>query len=180
MSRHSSSPTQISRTQWITQTGLFLALAQALPLGLYVLGDLTGSMLLPMHIPVLLAGFLVGPASGLVVGLLAPVVANMIPGVPLPYAMSLLMLELSLYGLVAGLAYNRLRLNIVIALVIALVVGRLMFGLGLVILGLFTELPYDIAAYFSAGGPVVESLPGIVIQLFLIPVVVAAIRRRRT
>jgi len=180
VSRFSSLKSQISRTQWITQTALFLALALVLPIGLHALGHLSGRMFLPMHIPVLLAGFLIGPTSGLVVGLLAPTLSHLMTGMPPSYAVPLMSLELPLYGLVAGLAYNRLKLNIVIALILALIVGRLMFGLGLVVLGLFMELPYNAVAFFSVGGALITGLPGIVIQLFLIPILVAAIRRRRT
>ena len=180
MSRFSTLRPQITRTQWITQTALFLALALVLPIGLHALGNLSGRVFLPMHIPVLLAGFLVGPASGLVVGLLAPPLSHLMTGMPPAYAVPLMSLELPLYGLVAGLTYNRMRLNIYLALVLALVVGRLMFGLGLLILGLFMELPYTPVVLLSAGGPFLAGLPGIVIQLFLIPVIVAAIRRRRS
>ncbi len=180
MSRYSSPTPKFSRTQWITHTGLFLALALVLPIGLHALGHLSGRMFLPMHIPVLLAGFLVGPASGLVVGLLAPVLGHLMTGMPPSYAVPLMSLELPLYGLVAGLAYNRLKMNIVIALVIALIIGRLMFGLGLVVLGMFMHLPYDTVFFFSSTGPIITGLPGIAIQLFLIPILVAAIRRRRT
>lgn len=179
MTRRSNLSPKISRPQWITRTALFLALALVLPIGLHALGQLSGRVFLPMHFPVLLAGFLVGPVSGFVVGLLAPVLAHLMSPMPPSYAVAPMTLELSLYGLVAGLAYVRLRLNIYIALLAAMIVGRLMFALGLVILGLFMDLPYDPVVYFSAAGPIVSGLPGIVIQLFLIPVIVAAIRRRR-
>ena len=58
-------------------------------------------------------------------------------------------LELPMYGLIAGLAYVRLRRNIYVSLVIAMVFGRLMFGLGLFVLGLMMDLPYTAAAFFS-------------------------------
>ena len=180
MSRFSSLKPQISRTQWITRTALYLALALVLPIGLHALGSMSGRVFLPMHIPVLLAGFLVGPTSGLVVGLLAPTLNHLLTGMPPSYAVPLMSLELPLYGLVAGLGYNRLRLNIYVVLILAMVVGRLMFGLGLVVLGLFMKLPYNAVVFFSIGGPIISGLPGIVIQLFLIPILVAAVRRHRT
>jgi riboflavin transporter FmnP len=169
---------QFSRTRWIAQTGLYLALAIVLPIGLHAFG-VGGRVFLPMHLPVLLAGFLVGPGSGLVVGLLAPGLSYLITGMPPTYAVPLMSLELPLYGLVAGLAYNRLRLNVYIALLAAMIVGRLMFGLGLIILGLFMDLPYTATVFFSTAGPLLAGLPGIVIQIVLIPVVVAAVRRSR-
>jgi niacin transporter len=131
-----------------------------------------------MHIPVLLAGFLVGPGSGVLVGLLAPTISHLVTGMPPSYAVPLMSLELPIYGLIAGLAYVKLRMNVYVSLIIALIAGRLMFGLGLFVLGLFMELPYNAAAFFAAGGPIVAGLPGIIVQIFLIPLIVAAVKRR--
>jgi len=85
-------------------------------------------------------------------------------------------IELSLYGLTAGLFYYKLRLNIYIALIISLVLGRIGFAIGLLVLGLFINLPYGLAEYFSVA--VVPGLPGIIIQLVFIPPIVAAVMRR--
>jgi len=161
----------------MTWSALFLSLALVLPIGFHAFG-IGGRVFLPMHVPVLLAGFLVGPGSGLLVGILAPSISHLITGMPPSYAVPLMSLELPIYGLIAGLAYVKMRMNIYVALVIAMVIGRLMFGLGLFVLGMFLELPYTAAAFFAAGGPIVAGLPGIVLQLFLIPLVVAAVKRR--
>ena len=161
----------------MTWSALFLALALVLPIGFHAFG-IGGRIFLPMHIPVLLAGFLIGPGSGLLVGLMAPWMSHLITGMPPSYAVPLMSLELPIYGLIAGLAYTKLKMNIYVSLIIALVVGRLMFALGLFVLGRFMELPYTAAAFFAAGGPIVAGLPGIVLQLFLIPLVVAAVKRR--
>ncbi len=167
-----------SHARFITHTALYLALAVLLPIGFHAFG-MAGRIFLPMHIPVLLAGFLVGPGSGLIVGLLAPGLSHMLTGMPPTYAVPLMSLELPLYGLVAGLTYNRLKLNIYIALVAAMIVGRIMFGVGLFVLGLFMDLPYDAATFFSTGGAIITGLPGIAIQIVLIPLIVAAARRQR-
>ena len=96
---------------------------------------------------------------------------------PPAYAVPLMSLELPLYGLAAGLSYTTLRLNIYLALIVAMIVGRLGFALGLLILGLFIELPYGLETYFKAA--MVTGLPGIIVQLVLIPPIVAALNRRR-
>ena len=160
----------------IVHTALFLALAVLLPIAFHQFG-LGGRLFLPMHIPVLLAGFIAGPFSAILVGLMAPVVSFFLTGMPPAYAVPLMSLELPLYGLAAGLSYTTLRLNIYLALVIAMIVGRLGFALGLLILGLFIELPYGLETYFKAA--VVTGLPGIIVQLVLIPPIVAALNRRR-
>ncbi len=158
----------------IVRTALFLALAVVFPIAFHQFG-MAGRYFLPMHIPVLLAGFISGPISGLVTGLLAPGLSFALTGMPPSYAVPLMTLELCLYGLTAGLFYYRLRLNIYIALVISLILGRIGFAIGLLILGQFLELPYGVKTYFSAA--VVAGLPGIAIQLIFIPPIVAAVMR---
>lgn len=159
-------------------------MAVVLPVAFHLIGTaagygIAGRVFLPMHIPVLMAGFLVGPASGVIVGLLAPLISHLLTQMPPPYAVPLMSLELPIYGLVAGLAYNRLKLNIYVALIVAMVVGRIMFGLGLFVLGMFMDLPYTAAAFFSTGGAIVSGLPGIALQLVVVPILVAAVRRGR-
>lgn len=172
-------PSINNKARFLTHTSLYLALAVLLPIGFHAFG-LLGRIFLPMHIPVLLAGFLVGPVSGLVVGILAPSLSALLTGMPPSYAVPLMSLELPLYGLVAGLFYKKMNLNIYMALITAMILGRLMFGLGLLILGLFIELPYDTIFFFSAAGPIVTGLPGIGVQVILIPLIVAAVNRSRT
>lgn len=162
--------------RYLTHSALYLALAVLLPIAFHGFG-LGGRIFLPMHIPPLLAGFLVGPSSGVIVGLLAPLLSYLLTGMPPTYAVPLMSLELPMYGLVAGMTYRKLHLNIYIALVAAMIVGRIMFGLGLFVLGMFIDLPYTAAAFFSAGGAVVTGLPGIAVQMVLIPLIVAAFKR---
>lgn len=168
-----------SPARFAAHTALYLALAVLLPIGFHLFG-MAGRILLPMHIPILLAGFIVGPHCGLLVGLLAPGLSHLLTGMPPTYAVPLMSLELPMYGLVAGLAYRRLRLNIYIALVVAMLLGRFMFGLGLFILGMFMDLPYTAAVFFSTGGALWTGLPGIIVQIIIIPPIVAAVHRRRT
>ena len=119
----------------IVRTALFLALAVVFPIAFHQFG-MAGRYFLPMHIPVLLAGFIAGPVSGMVTGLIAPGLSFALTGMPPSYAVPLMTLELCLYGLAAGLFYYRLRLNIYVALVVSLILGRIGFALGLLILGL--------------------------------------------
>jgi riboflavin transporter FmnP len=162
-------------SKMIVRTALFLALAVLFPLVFHQFG-MGGRIFLPMHIPVLLAGFVGGPISGIVVGLLAPALSFALTGMPPTYAVPLMSIELCLYGLTAGLFYYRLRMNIFVALLISLVLGRVGFAIGLLVLGLFIQLPYGIGAYFSVA--VVAGIPGVIIQLVFIPPIVAAVMRR--
>ena len=172
----------LSRARWIAHSALYLALAVVLPIAFHQLGNaigygIAGRVFLPMHIPVLIAGFLLGPAAGVMVGILAPTISHLLTQMPPPYAVPLMSMELPIYGLVAGVSYNRLRLNIYIALIASMIFGRIMFGLGLFILGLFMDLPYSAAKWFSTGGAIISGLPGIALQLVLVPILVAAVKR---
>ena len=165
-----------NRTWFITHSALYLALAVLLPIGFHTMG-LGGRLFLPMHIPVLLAGFLAGPWSGLVVGILAPGLSYLLTGMPPTYAVPLMSMELPMYGFVAGIAFSRLKLNIYLALIIAMLFGRLMFAFGLVMLGTFMDLPYSASQFIATGGALWTGLPGIAVQIVIIPLIVAAVRR---
>jgi len=161
-------------TKLITRTALFLALAVLLPIGFHQFG-MAGRIFLPMHIPVLLAGFIAGPVSGAAVGVLAPGLSFMVTGMPPAYAVFLMSIELLAYGLTAGLLYGRWRLNIYLALVLSLLFGRTGFSLALLLMGQFVDLPYGVKEYFAAA--VVTGLPGMAIQLVIIPPIVISVRR---
>lgn len=160
----------------IAYTALFLALAIILPFAFHQFG-VAGRIFLPMHIPVMICAFTVGPMAGLIIGLLAPFLSHLLTSMPPAYAVPLMSLELPIYGLVAGLGYQKFKLNIYIVLLIAMVLGRLAFAAGLVILGRFVQLPYGPLEFFAAGGALLTGLPGIILQFIVIPPVVAAIRR---
>ncbi len=115
---------------------LYLALAIILPVVFHQFG-IGGRVFLPMHIPVLICGFVVGPLAGVLIGLVAPPMSQLLTGMPPLYAVPLMMMELALYGLIAGLAYRKMGFNIYIALLIAMIFGRLAFALGLLVLGQF-------------------------------------------
>jgi riboflavin transporter FmnP len=162
----------------VSHTSLYLALAVILPFVFHQFG-IAGRIFLPMHIPVLICGFIVGPFAGVLVGLIAPILSHLLTSMPPAYAVPLMTIELSAYGLIAGLAYQRLHLNVYLALLVAMIFGRLAFALGLIVLGLFVELPYGVAEFFAAGGALITGLPGVIVQIIVIPPVVAALRRSR-
>ena len=105
----------------------FLALALMLP---FLTGQIPqiGSMLSPMHIPVLLCGFVCGWPWGLAVGVVAPPLRSVLFGMPPMYPTALCMaFELAAYGAVAGLMYRALpkkKSNIYVALITAMIAGR--------------------------------------------------------
>jgi hypothetical protein len=156
----------------ITLTALFITLGVILPIVFHQFA-LAGRIFLPMHIPVFLAGIFAGPVSGLIVGLVCPTISFLLTGMPPPYAVPLMSMELPIYGLSIGLLMRWIKLPI-LSLLISMILGRLAFGLGLFILGQFLSLPYGPEAFIKVS--VIAGLPGIALQLILIPLLMETIR----
>lgn len=164
--------------QKLLYSAILLAIALLLP---FLTGQLPeiGSMLLPMHLPVLLAGFLCGGGWGAAVGFIAPLLRSAIFGMPVMYPMAVAMaLELAAYGFFSGLLYKYLphkKWRVFVALPAAMVIGRVVFGLAFWLLTSVSGGSYSWAAFI--GGTVTSGIPGIVIQLVLIPVLVLALEK---
>jgi hypothetical protein len=156
----------------ITLTALFITLGATLPIVFHQMA-LAGRVFSPMHIPVFLAGIFVGPVSGLIVGLVCPVMSFLLTGMPPPYAVPLMSLELPVYGVSVGILIRVIKFP-VLSLLLAMILGRLAFALGLFVLGLFLSLPYGPEAFVKVS--VIIGLPGIAIQLILIPLLVEAVQ----
>lgn len=167
----------LSRTRWLVLTALFIALAVVLPIAFHSFSVIGGRMFLPMHIPVLIAGLLLGPSSGLLVGLISPLLSFLLTGMPPPEKVITMTLELPLYGLTAGIAYKKLRIPLIVSLLIALVVGRLAYALGLVIIGQFLALPFTPLQFLEYS--TIVGIWGIVIQVIIIPPLVKGLERIR-
>lgn len=168
----------MSKIQKMVTSALCLALALVLPLLTGQIPEI-GSALCPMHIPVLLCGFLCSWPWGLAVGFVAPLLRSVVFGMPPIFPTGISMaFELATYGLISGLLYSRLpkKLSyIYVALISAMVGGRLVWGAVRYLLAGLTASTFPLSAFFA--GAVTTALPGIVVQLILIPVIVVALRR---
>ena len=166
-------------TKNMTLAAMFLAIGLLLPL---LTGQIPqiGNMLLPMHIPVFLCGLICGWQYGAVVGLILPLVRYVIFGMPVLFPTGIAMsFELMTYGLVAGLLYGLSRWQCVFSLyrslLAAMVAGRIVWGIvQMVLLGVsnngFTWQMFMAGAFLNA-------IPGIIVQLILIPMIMVALNR---
>jgi len=164
------------RTRTLTYTALYVALGVLLPIAFHAVG--LGKVFLPMHIPVFLAGILSGPVSGLITGILAPLLSSLLTGMPpmMPPTAQAMVFELGVYGLLSGLLAHRLRLHPVVALVGGMAAGRIVYGfLAAFILPLFGFKPVPLMYPLTVS--VVSSLPGLALQLVVVPVVVSILRK---
>ena len=169
----------LSYVKRITFTAVCIALCIVLPMALHSIPN-AGTVLSPMHIPVLLCGLICGWPFGLLAGLMAPLLSSAVTGMPGPAYLPPMMLELAVYGFLSGLLMQlvhtkKLYADLYISLLTAMLAGRLVSGAAqaLIFTGGSYSLQLWITSYF------ITSLPGIVIQLLLIPVLVAALMRSR-
>ena len=152
---------------------LFLALAYVMP---FLTGQIPeiGQALCPMHIPVLLCGFICGWPWGLVVGFTSPLLRSIILTMPPLFPTALCMaFELAAYGLVAGLMHKILpkkKLYIYVSLITAMIVGRLVWGTAMFIFMTVAGKGFTLGAFVS--GAITTAIPGIIVQIVLIPVLV--------
>lgn len=172
--------TPLSPARRLVLAGLLLALALVLP---FLTGQLQqiGNMLCPMHLPVLLCGFLLGGPWGLAVGLAAPLLRSALFGMPPLYPVALAMsLELGCYGLVTGVLYPRVRhtpAGDYAVLAAAMVCGRLVWGAARFVMAGLAGGSFPLEAFLS--GAVFSALPGIALQLVVIPLLLAVLRRAK-
>lgn len=154
-------------------SALFLAISYVLP---FLTGQIPeiGAMLCPLHIPVLLCGFICGWPWGLVVGFVAPLFRSVTLGMPPFFPKAVCMaFELAAYGFVAGFMHRKLprkKPYIYCSLLTAMIIGRLVWGVAMFICMGASGGSFTFAAFLA--GAITNAIPGIIIQIVLIPVLV--------
>ncbi|EOD00287.1 ECF transporter S component [Caldisalinibacter kiritimatiensis] len=158
------------KTRELITGGLLLALGILLPMIFHSFGIL-GKVFLPMHIPVLVGGFFLSPYLALIVGIITPLLSGLLTGMPPMYPMAVIMaFELGTYGIIASLAVRKFRLSIVLSLILSMISGRVVAGIVVFILA--NLFGVQMAPFVFVKGSVVTGLPGIAIQLVLIPALI--------
>ena len=162
-------------------SAMFLSLGLMLP---FLTGQIPeiGNMLLPMHIPVMLCGLICGKRYVFFVGLILPLLRCVVFGMPPIYPNAIWMaIELATYGLVIVFMYARIKrkdlIGVYISLVSAMILGRIAWGvIKAILLGLGGKV--FTVSMFIAGG-FIDALPGIILQLILIPTIMTILVKRR-
>lgn len=156
-----------------------IAICVVLPLAFHTIPN-GGNLFSPLHIPVLLCGIVCGPLYGGICGLFGALLSSVITGMPPVAYLPAMLVELFVYGLASGMFMKYLKTgkyyaDLYISLVSAMLLGRIMGGASKAFIFAAGELTF--AAFFTSY--FVVSLPGIVIQLILIPLIAAALKRSK-
>ncbi len=156
---------------------MFLCIGLILP---FLTGQIQkiGNMLLPMHIPVLLCGFICGWRYGSVIGFVLPIMRSAIFGMPVMYPNAVAMaFELAAYGFISGFLFGKARWQCVRSLyrclVVSMIGGRLVWGVVQTILLGFENSGFTFQAFIA--GAFFNSIPGIILQLIIIPAIMLAL-----
>ncbi|MBQ2676145.1 MAG: ECF transporter S component [Clostridia bacterium] len=159
----------------ITLGGLLLALGVLIPQVFHVFGQQAGSMFLPMHLSVLIAGFFLGGTYGSVIGAVTPLLSFLFTGMPPAARLVFMMIELAVYGGASGLFYKKLKLNIYISLILSQLCGRTAYYLSLITAAHLIGM--NIPTWAAVVDATVTGLPGIVLQIAVVPIVVIALKK---
>jgi len=160
-----------NRLRELALAAMFLAIGLVLP---FITGQIPeiGKMLCPMHLPVMLCGLILGPSYGAIVGFICPLLRSVLFGIPVMYPGGISMaFELCTYGFVIAAIYQIFKkqnvFSVYAALLVAMVCGRIVWGIARWILMGLKGNQFTFAAFIS--GAITTAIPGIILQLVLIP-----------
>ena len=160
--------------------GIFIAIGFLLPF-LTMQNRQLGQMLCLMHIPVFICGFMCGPYYGAACGLTLPLMRSLLLGMPLLFPDAVNMaFELATYGALSGLFYFLFPKKLpftYLALVLAMLGGRLAYGIAAFITYGIAGLTFGIELYLTAA--FITPWMGIALHIILIVPLFTAIKALR-
>ena len=167
----------MNTTKRLTTSAVLLALGLMLP---FLTGQIQviGNKLLPMHLPILICGFVCGWKYGLITGFLTPLLRCVLFSMPSPINAICMAFELATYGAISGYIYqkvNSLKLRTHISLITAMISGRIVWGgISILIYGI-TQTAFTWEMF--VGGALLNAIPGIILQLILIPIIILTLEK---
>jgi hypothetical protein len=135
---------------------------------------LAGPTYLPMHFFIFAAALAGGWQAGAIVGLLTPFASFAVSGMPALTVLPQIAVEVTAYGLIAGLLRQKAHLSVFWSLLGAMVAGRVALLIAVFIVQAATGHVYSplglTATPFSAvWHTIAQSWPGLLAQIILIP-----------
>jgi len=153
---------------------VFVALSVAVPWAFHQF-QLAGATYLPMHFFVFVAALTCGWQAGVIVGLLTPFASYAVSGMPALTVLPQIAVEVTFYGLIAGLLRQKLNLRVFWSVLGAMVGGRLFLLIAVYLVLAITGKVYSPLG--PAATPpeavwhtIALSWPGLLAQIILIPV----------
>ena len=141
-----------------------------------------GATYLPMHFFIFAAAMTCGWQTGAIVGLLTPFASYAVSGMPVITVLPQIAVEVTVYGLLAGLLRQKFNLRVTWSLLGAMIGGRLALLIAVIIVqaisgNIYSPLGPTTTPYAAVWNTVTQSWPGMLIQLALIPAAFWAVGR---
>lgn len=166
-----------NETRKLVWASFLLILGLVLPRIINLAGSPTlGNLISPMHIPVFLTGLILGPLYGALVGFMTPLLSTLLFALPplMPPITILMAFELSAFALIAGYLYSNRTKNMYLSLVIAMILGRIVYSLALIAVGPIFNFNPPFIPFMQ--GAFITGIPGMIIQLLIIPAIIKKIK----
>lgn len=156
-------------------TAVCIALCVVFPMAFHSIPQ-AGIIYCPMHIPVLICGLICAPQYAAVCGISGVLLSSVLTGMPPVAMLPSMLVELTCYALISSLLMKfvhtkKSALDLYISLAGALVIGRVIAGIVKALI--FARGEITIASWATAY--FVTCLPGIIMQIILVPVVYATL-----
>lgn len=166
----------MNKTRKLAAGSVFVAFGVILPIVFHALGPM-GKVFLPMHIPVLIAGLFLGGSAGLLVGVITVILSSFLTGMPpvLP-TLPIMAVELAVYGAIGGYLYTKRGWHLLVSLLVAMIIGRC--AAAVAVYGMVSMLHISLKPVTYLTGAIVTGLPGIAVQLMLVPILVKRLESR--
>ncbi|MGN0468311.1 MAG: ECF transporter S component [Acutalibacteraceae bacterium] len=166
----------------ITVSAIVCALSIVFPQLFHIIGgNAMGNMFLPMHLPVIIGGFLLNPSAAMICGILSPLLSFFISGMPPFPRLIFMMFELGAYGFISSFSAQKLRLPVFLNLPLTWLGGRLIYFVSAVfalnVLNL--EIQGMSSAWAAVWTAITTGFPGIILQAVTVPILVAALKKAR-
>lgn len=166
----------------VATAALVCALSVVLPQVFHLIGGKPlGNAFLPMHLPVILGGYLLNPAAALVCGALSPILSFFVSGMP-PFPRLIFMIfELGAYGFSTSVFVHKCRLPVWLNLPLTWICGRMMYFVTafFALRVLHLEMQGMTTASAAVWTAVTTGVPGIILQAVVVPILVAALKKAR-
>ena len=162
-----------SKAYGVSVAGLMVTIGLILPFATAHAFGMPGTILLPMHIPILLCGLLCGEKYGAACGLVTPILSSILTGMPPVFPMlPIMIVQLTALGFFGGLMYKRFKLPLYPSLIIAMSAGWVLYGL------MFSTLVFAAGTGIRAltvSAALTTGIPGLIIQLTIVPALIGSI-----
>jgi len=164
-------------TNELIRASIILSIGILFPIIFHFFG-IAGPIFLPMHIPVFIGGVLLVPELAILVGFLTPLLSSLLTGMPILFPIAIIMMfELASYGFIVSKLTRKYKLNIFITIIIAMFAGRVIAAISVYVLVLMFNIKLDPMIYIK--GAIVTGLPGIFIQLLIIPILIKVMKQMK-